>query len=420
MLQEDELPLRAHHPAGVALLDPERRHARVEQHDVARLVVAQVRPLRRRQVAVHIALDLEFAPVQHTLARQPVSHDPVDLRPDEMRRRQDRRPLPLAGIERQPDPGRLRAQLLLRRLMHMFKPLQRLARAALLQMLDGGLQRRVSLAQNLLHLRRYAMPAFWSSPERLACLHRAQLAPVAHKHQARDPQAPSAARISSSIIWSVETIDASSRTSTEPSCSCRSRTTRAALPRSPWRVRNHCSVRAREPVSSRRTRAAAADGASRTALRSPSSPSASFSMVVLPVPAAPCTATIRSCDNRAVRTITRGLIELKLLKGNLNKLIKDQAYRKYYMHRTGHWLGLDVHDVGDYKVGDQWRLLEPGMVMTIEPGIYIPAGTRGAHRKWWNIGIRIEDDVLVTRDGCEILTDALPRKAQEIETLMAG
>ncbi len=124
--------------------------------------------------------------------------------------------------------------------------------------------------------------------------------------------------------------------------------------------------------------------------------------------------------NAAVRTITRGLIGLKLLKGNLNKLIKDQAYRKFYMHRTGHWLGLDVHDVGDYKVGDQWRLLEPGMVMTIEPGIYIPAGTRGVHRKWWDIGIRIEDDVLVTRDGYEILTDALPRKAQEIESLMAG
>ena len=124
--------------------------------------------------------------------------------------------------------------------------------------------------------------------------------------------------------------------------------------------------------------------------------------------------------NAAVRMITRGLIELKLLKGTLNKLIKDQTYRKFYMHRTGHWLGLDVHDVGDYKVGDQWRLLEPGMVMTIEPGIYIPAGSRGVHRKWWDIGIRIEDDVLVTRDGYEILTDALPRKAQEIETLMAG
>jgi Xaa-Pro aminopeptidase len=122
----------------------------------------------------------------------------------------------------------------------------------------------------------------------------------------------------------------------------------------------------------------------------------------------------------AVRVITRGLIELKLLKGTVARLLKEQAYRKFYMHRTGHWLGLDVHDVGDYRVGDQWRLLEPGMVLTIEPGIYIPAHTRGVHRKWWNIGIRIEDDVLVTRQGCEILTDALPRKVAEIEALMAG
>jgi Xaa-Pro aminopeptidase len=122
----------------------------------------------------------------------------------------------------------------------------------------------------------------------------------------------------------------------------------------------------------------------------------------------------------AVRVITRGLTELKLLKGNLSRLIKDQAYRKFYMHRTGHWLGLDVHDVGDYKVGDQWRLLEPGMVLTIEPGIYIPAKSRGVRRKWWNIGIRIEDDVLVTRDGCEVLSAAVPKTVQDIEALMAG
>jgi Xaa-Pro aminopeptidase len=122
----------------------------------------------------------------------------------------------------------------------------------------------------------------------------------------------------------------------------------------------------------------------------------------------------------AVRVITRGLIELKLLKGKLSGLIKDQAYRKFYMHRTGHWLGLDVHDVGDYKVGDQWRLLEPGMVLTIEPGIYIPAKTRGVRRKWWNIGIRIEDDVLVTRDGCEVLSAAVPKTIPDIEALMAG
>jgi Xaa-Pro aminopeptidase len=122
----------------------------------------------------------------------------------------------------------------------------------------------------------------------------------------------------------------------------------------------------------------------------------------------------------AVRIITKGLIEMKLLKGTLAKLIKEQAYKRFYMHRTGHWLGLDVHDVGDYKVGDQWRLLEPGMVLTVEPGIYIPAHSKSVHRKWWNIGIRIEDDVLVTSTGCEVLTEALPRKIDEIEALMAS
>jgi Xaa-Pro aminopeptidase len=124
--------------------------------------------------------------------------------------------------------------------------------------------------------------------------------------------------------------------------------------------------------------------------------------------------------NAAVRVITKGLLDLKILKGTLAKLIKDQAYRRFYMHRTGHWLGLDVHDVGDYKVGDQWRLLEPGMVLTVEPGIYIPAGSKGVNRKWWNIGIRIEDDVLVTRVGHDVLTAALPSSIKDIEALMAG
>jgi Xaa-Pro aminopeptidase len=122
----------------------------------------------------------------------------------------------------------------------------------------------------------------------------------------------------------------------------------------------------------------------------------------------------------AVRVITRGLIELKLLKGAPAKLIREQAYRRFYMHRTGHWLGLDVHDVGDYKVGDQWRLLEPGMVLTVEPGIYIPEGSKAVHRKWWNIGVRIEDDVLVTPDGHEVLTEGLESSVEEIEGLMAG
>jgi Xaa-Pro aminopeptidase len=120
----------------------------------------------------------------------------------------------------------------------------------------------------------------------------------------------------------------------------------------------------------------------------------------------------------AVRVITRGLVRLGLLKGRLPTLIKNEAYRRFFMHRTGHWLGMDVHDVGDYKVGDEWRVLEPGMVLTIEPGIYIPAGSKGVAKKWWSIGVRIEDDVLVTRDGHEVLSRHAPKDPDEIEALM--
>ena len=119
-----------------------------------------------------------------------------------------------------------------------------------------------------------------------------------------------------------------------------------------------------------------------------------------------------------MRVITQGLVKLGLLKGKVPKLIKDGAYRTFFMHRTGHWLGMDVHDVGDYRIGGEWRTLEPGMVMTVEPGIYIPAGTKGVPRRWWNIGIRIEDDVVVTRDGHEVLTDRVPTDPDEIEKLM--
>ncbi len=122
----------------------------------------------------------------------------------------------------------------------------------------------------------------------------------------------------------------------------------------------------------------------------------------------------------AVEVVTRGLVRAGLLKGKVPALIKDGAYRKFFMHRTGHWLGMDVHDVGDYKVGDEWRVLEPGMVMTVEPGIYIPAGMKGVPKRYANIGIRIEDDVAVTRDGCEVLTHGVPKAADEIEALMAA
>ncbi|MEE8118849.1 MAG: aminopeptidase P N-terminal domain-containing protein [Gammaproteobacteria bacterium] len=120
----------------------------------------------------------------------------------------------------------------------------------------------------------------------------------------------------------------------------------------------------------------------------------------------------------ARRSIVRGLIELGILKGSLAQLLKKQAERQFFMHRTGHWLGLDVHDVGDYKIGDEWRELEPGMVMTVEPGIYIPARTRGVNRKWWNMGIRIEDDVLVTKNGPEVLSGGLEKTPADIEALM--
>ena len=122
----------------------------------------------------------------------------------------------------------------------------------------------------------------------------------------------------------------------------------------------------------------------------------------------------------AVRVLTRGLVKLGILKGKPAALIKSEAYRRFYMHRTGHWLGMDVHDVGDYKVGGEWRELEPGMVLTVEPGLYIPEGSRGVAKKWWNTGIRIEDDVLVTRNGPEVLSHAAPKTVADIETLMAG
>ena len=120
----------------------------------------------------------------------------------------------------------------------------------------------------------------------------------------------------------------------------------------------------------------------------------------------------------AVKALTQGLVKLGLLKGSVPQLIRDGAYRKFYMHRTGHWIGMDVHDVGDYKIDDQWRVLEPGMVLTIEPGLYIAPGTRGVAKKWWGIGIRIEDDVLVTRGEPDVLSADVPKDPDAIEELM--
>ncbi|HQX93428.1 MAG TPA: Xaa-Pro aminopeptidase [Thermomonas sp.] len=122
----------------------------------------------------------------------------------------------------------------------------------------------------------------------------------------------------------------------------------------------------------------------------------------------------------AVETLTEGLLSLGLLKGRLEAAIAAGDYKRFYRHKTGHWLGLDVHDVGEYRIDGESRLLEPGMVFTIEPGLYIPEDNVGVPAKWRGIGIRIEDDVLVTADGHRVLTDALERSADEIETLMAA
>jgi Xaa-Pro aminopeptidase len=113
-------------------------------------------------------------------------------------------------------------------------------------------------------------------------------------------------------------------------------------------------------------------------------------------------------------------VSLGLLRGRASRLVKDEAYKSFYMHRTGHWLGMDVHDVGDYKVEGEWRILEPGMVMTVEPGLYVAPHARSVPRRWRGIGIRIEDDVAVTRDGCEVLSRAVPKDPDTIEALMRG
>ena len=122
----------------------------------------------------------------------------------------------------------------------------------------------------------------------------------------------------------------------------------------------------------------------------------------------------------AVETLTEGLLKLGLLKGKLEKNLAEGTYRRFYRHKTGHWLGLDVHDVGDYRIDGESRLLEAGMVFTIEPGLYVGHDDTTVDAKWRGIGIRTEDDVLVTDGEPRVLTDALARSADEIEAAMAG
>ncbi|BBJ99614.1 aminopeptidase P N-terminal domain-containing protein [Xanthomonas campestris] len=122
----------------------------------------------------------------------------------------------------------------------------------------------------------------------------------------------------------------------------------------------------------------------------------------------------------AVQALTEGLLRLGLLKGTLERNLAEGHYKRFYRHKTGHWLGLDVHDVGEYRLAGESRLLEPGMVFTIEPGLYVSADDTSVDAKWRGIGIRTEDNVLITADGHRVLTDALARSADEIEAEMAG
>lgn len=118
----------------------------------------------------------------------------------------------------------------------------------------------------------------------------------------------------------------------------------------------------------------------------------------------------------ALRILAQGFIDLGLCQGSLEAVIESEDYKRFYMHRTGHWLGLDVHDAGEYKLKGQWRNLSPGMTLTVEPGCYIrPADNVPQH--FWNIGVRIEDDVIVTPAGHEVLTLAVPKTVAEIEEL---
>ena len=122
----------------------------------------------------------------------------------------------------------------------------------------------------------------------------------------------------------------------------------------------------------------------------------------------------------ALKVITQGLVELGFLVGEVNELIEKEAYKPFYMHKTGHWLGLDVHDVGSYKTNGEWRVFEVGMVLTAEPGIYVAMDEASVDKKWRGIGIRIEDDVLVTDTGHEVLSKDVPKSIDAIEALMSA
>jgi len=127
--------------------------------------------------------------------------------------------------------------------------------------------------------------------------------------------------------------------------------------------------------------------------------------------------TLDALHTTAVRVLSEALVGLGLLEGSVDEVVEHEKYKRFYMHRTSHWLGRDVHDVGQYKIGDTPRALEPGMVFTVEPGLYVPADAEDVAAPFRGIGIRIEDDVLVTPDGIEVLSAAVPKQVEEIEAL---
>jgi len=129
-------------------------------------------------------------------------------------------------------------------------------------------------------------------------------------------------------------------------------------------------------------------------------------------------ASWEAAQKAIVTIITQGLVDLKILKGNVATLIEKEAYLPFYMHKSGHWLGLDVHDVGRYKANGKWRKLQPGMVLTVEPGIYISKNILNVHPRWHNMGIRIEDDVFISPTGADILSKDVPKTIDDIENLM--
>ena len=123
-------------------------------------------------------------------------------------------------------------------------------------------------------------------------------------------------------------------------------------------------------------------------------------------------------NETTIKVITEGLVNLGLLQGEVTDLITSEAHREFYMHGAGHWLGMDVHDVGDYKIDGEWRIYEPGMVVTIEPGIYISEHNMRVEEKWRGIGVRIEDDIMITKTGNKNLTSGVPKSRKAIEELM--